>query len=206
MVKNFCLTNKTYFIAYVFVLLIATAFQFSISNASISIFINSKHNFFLDFACKYGTYLGDGFFVIVACIILALVNKKHGIACALSYTISSLITQGLKHLLFDDRNRPTKILDVAQLHLVDGVQIHQYNSFPSGHTTAAFALFSMLAFLYNKPLYQILFLALAIFTAYTRIYLLQHFLQDTIVGSIIGVITSIFIYFFMIKRIDKNKL
>ncbi|MCX6187135.1 MAG: phosphatase PAP2 family protein [Bacteroidetes bacterium] len=38
------------------------------------------------------------------------------------------------------------------------------------------------------------------FTAYTRIYLLQHFFQDTLVGSAIGVTTSVLVYEWIIER------
>ncbi|NDC31866.1 MAG: phosphatase PAP2 family protein [Bacteroidetes bacterium] len=72
-----------------------------------------------------------------------------------------------------------------------------------GHSAAAFAFFTILALFYQKPAFQIVCLLLAIFTAYTRIYLLQHFFQDTLVGSVIGVVTSVWVYHWLI---EKNKI
>ena len=178
----------------------ALAIQFSYSKTDISIFVNAHYTDFLDFACQYGTYLGDGLFVLSIAMLLSFFNKKIGVAAVFAYIISSLIVQGLKHLVFDDRNRPSKFLDMTQMHLVPGVEIYHFNSFPSGHTAAAFAFFTILALFYQKPAFQILCLLLAIFTAYTRIYLLQHFFQDTLVGSAIGVATSLLVYDWLIER------
>ncbi len=199
-VKKLLQHNKTYFIAYLLLFSLALVIQFSYSKTDISIFVNAHYTDFLDFACQYGTYLGDGLFVLVASMFLSFNNKKLGIASVFAYTISSLIVQGLKHLVFDDRNRPSKFLDMSQVHVVPGVEIHHYNSFPSGHTAAAFAFFTILALFYQKPAFQILCLLLAIFTAYTRIYLLQHFFQDTLVGSAIGIATSVLVYDWLIER------
>ena len=132
----------------------ALVIQFSYSKTDISIFVNARYTDFLDFARQYGTYLGDGLFVLVASMLLSFYNKKLGIASVFAYTISSLIVQGLKHLVFDDRNRPSKFLDMSQVHVVPGVEIHHYNSFPSGHSAAAFA-FSLFWHCFTKsPLFK----------------------------------------------------
>jgi membrane-associated phospholipid phosphatase len=202
-VKKLLQHNKTYFIAYLLLFLVALVIEFSYNKTDISIFVNAHHTNFLDFACQYGTYMGDGLFVLTVAMLISFYNKKIGVASVFAYTISSLIVQGLKHLVFDDRNRPSKFLDMTQMHVVPGVEIHHYNSFPSGHTAAAFAFFTILALFYQKPAFQILCLLLAIFSAYTRIYLLQHFFQDTLVGSAIGLSTSVIVYNWLI---EKNKI
>lgn len=199
-VKKLLQHNKTYFIAYLLLFLVALVIQFSYSKTDISIFVNAHYTDFLDFACQYGTYLGDGLFVVVGSVLLSFYNKKLGIVSVFAYTISSLIVQGLKHFVFDDRNRPSTFLDMSQVHVIPGVEIHQFNSFPSGHSAAAFAFFTILALFYQKPAFQIFCLLLAIFTAYTRIYLLQHYFQDTLVGSAIGVATSVLVYEWLIER------
>lgn len=202
-VKKLLQLNKTYFIAYLLLFLVALVVQFTFSKTDISLYINAHYNDVLDFACKYGTYMGDGLFVLSIAVLLSFFDKKIGVASVFAYTISSLIVQGLKHLVFDDRNRPSMFLDMSQVHVILGVEIHHYNSFPSGHSAAAFAFFTILALFYQKPAFQIVCLLLAIFTAYTRIYLLQHFFQDTLVGSVIGVVTSVWVYHWLI---EKNKI
>ena len=62
-----------------------------------------------------------------------------------------------------------------------------FNSFPSGHTTAAFAFFCALSILARKhPLLQSLFFLLAAGVAYSRMYLSQHFLADVLAGSLLA--------------------
>jgi membrane-associated phospholipid phosphatase len=69
------------------------------------------------------------------------------------------------------------------------------NSFPSGHTLSAFALYGFLAFSSkNKTVSTVLLLALAVLVAISRVYLLQHFLQDILMGSVLGVGLAIFWY------------
>jgi membrane-associated phospholipid phosphatase len=63
-------------------------------------------------------------------------------------------------------------------------------SFPSGHTTSVFAFMAFLSIITKNKLFSILYLLMAIFAAYSRMYLAQHFLEDVITGSIIGVVTA----------------
>ena len=66
--------------------------------------------------------------------------------------------------------------------------MHSFFSFPSGHTVSAFALFAFFAFL-SKNKYGFIWLIFAVLTAFSRIYLCQHFLIDTFAGSVIGTVT-----------------
>ena len=81
-----------------------------------------------------------------------------------------------------------------QLHYVDGLYINILNSFPSGHATQAFALFTFAALITPFKKYQLLILLVAILVAVSRIYLLQHFFQDVLAGSFIGISVSTFIF------------
>ena len=66
------------------------------------------------------------------------------------------------------------------------------NSFPSGHSATAFSLFTALALLIPK--FKWLFLIFASFIALSRVALGVHFLSDILVGSLIGALTSIYLY------------
>jgi len=62
------------------------------------------------------------------------------------------------------------------------------HSFPSGHTCAAFCLFSFLAMLL-KPGYKwigLIFFTFALLVGYSRLYLAAHFFIDAYVGSLMG--------------------
>lgn len=60
-----------------------------------------------------------------------------------------------------------------------------YNSMPSGHTAAAFALATVLARQY--PRYRVFFYAGATLVAISRVYERAHWPSDTLVGAAIGV-------------------
>ena len=102
---------------------------------------------------------------------------------------SALITLGItqlcKHTIFEDEHRPSYFYE--HLSIVDGTDHHKNNSFPSGHTSAAFTFATILALIYEYRVLQYLLPMLASLVAISRIYLGQHFLMDVLVGGILGV-------------------
>jgi membrane-associated phospholipid phosphatase len=80
---------------------------------------------------------------------------------------------------------------------VPGVHLRRaMNSFPSGHTSAAFSLFICLALITPRK-WAPLWVVSAWAVAYSRIYLSQHFLEDILLGSVIGLFSTIAIYMLM---------
>jgi len=188
---------------YLILLVSLLLIQIQVDQFKISILINSLHNSFLDFLCKYGTWLGDGFFALALSLMLFWFNPRLACCILISYLISAGLAQFLKHIVFPHQERPMAIiqnLQINSLHFVDGVEMNYQNSFPSGHTTTAFALFASISFFLNKPSSKILCLIIALFIGFSRIYLLQHFLIDTCMGSIIGTFTAFLVYFFLIQK------
>lgn len=167
------------------------------------LFINQFNHPILDSIFKYITHLGDGVFAVAILLIILWFSLKQGIVASSGFVGSTLITQFLKRFVFDDVLRPSKFfLDQANLHLIPGVDLHTSFSFPSGHSTAAFAIFTCLALIVKKSNYHFVFFLVALFAAFSRVYLSQHFLIDISVGSIIGT-TSVFLgsYFLRNTRI-----
>ena len=82
------------------------------------------------------------------------------------------------------------------LNLVEGVTLYVGNtSFPSGHTMSGFALFSLCAFmLKDKKIFAFFLIVLAVLVGISRIYLVQHFLEDVFLGSIMGVLLSMILF------------
>ncbi|MBK8956091.1 MAG: phosphatase PAP2 family protein [Saprospiraceae bacterium] len=100
----------------------------------------------------------------------------------------SVICSLLKHVLFKGLPRPLEHFNelYPYLNLVDGVHISRLNTFPSGHSAAAFMLFALLAFQFRNVFVQFCFAVLAIITAFSRVYLFEHFLRDVLAGAFIG--------------------
>ena len=198
--NNYILKHKWFIGTYFTVLISSILLLIYTSSESISLFINDLHNPFFDFIFKFVTHLGEGWFAVPACLFLLYKKKKWGIAAIVISISSSLITQFNKHYVFENAYRPALVLKEYKLNFVDGVEVLNFNSFPSGHTTFAFAIFTCLAFIYHKPFYQLFFLFCALLVAFSRIYLLQHFLRDTIVGSLIGFGCAFVLFYFLIEK------
>jgi membrane-associated phospholipid phosphatase len=157
--------------------------------------LNGFNNSFFDVVVPYATYLGDGIFAILLVVILYFVQKKYSLILLLSFLISSGIAQFLKHVVFPNVMRPIHYFqnDVC-FHLVKGVVMHSQNSFPSGHATTCFAIFTTLVLFWKENLrLQAIFAICAILFALTRVYLSQHFLEDVLAGSFIGTFTALLI-------------
>lgn len=77
------------------------------------------------------------------------------------------------------------------------------SSFPSGHATSAFALYGFLAFCArrNKLSISALCLGLATMVAFSRMYLLYHFLRDVTVGAWLGLCIAALAYYLQKKAL-----
>lgn len=202
--KEIIKQNKWFTIAYFIVLGLSSLYLFLSNSETFTLTVNSLHNPFFDEFFKFATHFGEVWFGVPVCIYLFIKNKNWGITASLVSILSSLITQFNKHFVFENALRPSLLLKDHKLNFVDGVEIFQYNSFPSGHTTFAFAIFTCLAIFHKKPWQQILFLLGAVTVGFSRIYLLQHFLRDTVVGSLIGFFCALVCHWLIVKQKSKT--
>lgn len=193
--------NLSFLIPYFLFLLIGAVIIFVNSKAETHLSINSFHNSFFDTINTYTTYLGDGFTAALLILMMLAIKYRYFVILALSNLVSALIAQALKHFVFNDVVRPKKFFEgIQDLYFVPGIENHMYNSFPSGHTTCAFALYMSFALLTENRFYKFLFLILGLLTGYSRIYLSQHFFEDVYAGSFIGVSSSIIVFYFIQKK------
>lgn len=151
------------------------------------ILLNSFHHPVLDVFFKYSTHLGDGIFAAFIVALGFIYRIRYGVIGLVGLVSSTMITQILKRQVFEDHFRPSRVFEqTAELHFIDGVNLHSSFSFPSGHSTAAFSAFLFLALIAKKPLLQAVLFTLGLLTAYSRVYISQHFFEDIYAGSIIG--------------------
>ena len=176
--------------------------------------VNKWNSPIADVFFKYFTNMGDGVVFAIVIIILAFVKFRwafYELVAALLTLIFVYITK--KHI-FKGMPRPTKYFeDISDLHLVEGVKTHASNSFPSGHTITAFAIFIILVLVVKNKYLKFLFVLTAILAGWSRVYLSQHFVGDVLSGAIIGVFIAIFSCWivdnsniFKTSWIDKNLL
>ncbi|CAN5883350.1 hypothetical protein BH11BAC7_BH11BAC7_16840 [soil metagenome] len=188
-----CLRHSIYFLVpFGLFLLCAETILFLNTKDVIHLSINSHYNAFGDLVMPYFTLAGDGIPITILVLLLIAWNRKFGTMTGIAVLIASGITQLLKHTIFSGEPRPKLFFmnTPAPIRFVPNVENYLFDSFPSGHTTAAFAFYFCLVFaVKNNYLKSGLFL-FALLIGYSRIYLSQHFLNDVFFGAIIGTLTS----------------
>lgn len=200
--------NRYFFIGYILLIILALILLFGFPRVEGHIFLNTWHYKSLDYIFRTFTILGDGLFIISLAVLLFIFKRRFlSLMIVGGYVLSGIPVQIIKS--FFDAPRPALFLKgMNYSHFVEGVTLHNYNSFPSGHTTSAFALAVILAISVKNKWYGLIFLVLAALVGYSRIYLSQHFLEDVFAGSLIGVLSGVVMYLFLgkwIRRITTKK-
>lgn len=197
-IKKFLKSHMALIIPYLMFLFFGIAVLLLYRKTDIHIFINKLNSPFFDFFFKYMTEFGA--FVLIAPIIIiqAFIRFRFALIAVASSIVATVITQILKRFVWYDSPRPKVVFqDLYNLHLVENVKLHSSHSFPSGHTAGAFALFVVLALVNKRPVYQFLFLMMAVLVGYSRMYLSQHFMIDVVVGSAVGTLSAFLCYFWL---------
>jgi len=189
------LHQNWFYVPYIIVMIICGFFLIQFSKADVHIWLNQHHSGFFDIFFKYLTNLGDGIFLPLYITIMIMIRFRAAIYLVVVFLISGLIVQLLKRLAFADISRPTKYFEgTHHLYLVNDVTQYCCNSFPSGHSATAFGIFMCFAIVAKQNWLKFLLFILACLVAYSRVYLSQHFLIDTMAGSFIGIVTAISCY------------
>jgi membrane-associated phospholipid phosphatase len=200
-VKTVFKTNLSFLLPYILFLISGAFLIFANSKSETHLEFNHHHNNFFDYFFYYATNIGDGITATIVIIALLFIRFRFAIIVGLSFIISAIITQTLKHTLFSDVVRPKKYFEgIKEIYLLPNVENHLYNSFPSGHATCAFALFFSLAMISKNKIVEFSCFAAAMIAAYSRIYLSQHFFEDIYAGSLIGTLTALFVFIIINKK------
>ena len=161
------------------------------------LYLNANLGLFTDKVFEYSSYLAEGWIWIPYFIVLVGLYKKDKAFILMNFLISTLLIQFAKNFIFTTAMRPMASgLDATQIHTVPGVEIHTFNSFPSGHTATAFTLFILTTYLFPNKYALSIGIIYAIVCGYSRIYLAQHFPLDVAGGIFVALLTlpiSIFI-------------
>ena len=212
-----------YNIAFLLLLIVELGLLYTYPKLELHLMLNSHHTAFQDTFFKYYTVLAE--WPLYVLMLIPLLFKKYRITIffAVSEVFAGVTLQILKNCFKMDR--PVRVFEGCTdmvLPLVDGVDMHHSNSFPSGHSST-FMVFStvwaiILAYRFinsdqkdfNKRIKTILIvlglLILAVLGGYSRIYLSQHFLSDVCVGSLIGFVVPYIVYYFGRKKLFKSPI
>lgn len=214
--KQFFKDNATFLFGSLLMFIAAVVALCVVPKAELHLALNRYHSPFLDgFFFHYTHFCNWPMYVLMA-LPLLFRRPMWTAAFAASEALSALITHIVKRIwdmprpkaFFEDlADAQPALYDAWQQTIVEAVNLHSWHSFPSGHTTAFFAFFATLAFLYSmekdvpcKQEFGLLCLILALLGGYSRIYLSQHFLLDVTTGMAIGVLSTVVIFYFFLKK------
>jgi membrane-associated phospholipid phosphatase len=211
---------SVYCIAYLALLAVVVVLLCAYPKLELHLMLNSVHTRLLDTFFKYYSMIAEGPIYVLA--LLPIFWKK--IRLTLFFALSELTGGGLLQILKHSisTSRPISMFENYQgavLPLVQGVDMHHGNSFPSGHASTFFVFSTccalLLAYHYRQRPFRLVpkgwavslamlaLLILAALGAYSRVYLSQHFLSDVCVGSIIGFATPCLFFYFAGNKILK---
>lgn len=130
------------------------------------------------------TVLGGAAFTVLVGLALIICGGSSGVGwdAAAALAGSQLIVQVAKRCI--TRRRP--YLDIPGTNIWKRFVLKDY-SFPSGHTTAGFALATALSIHYPAIAPVVLLMAAAI--GFSRIYMGMHYPTDVFVGAVIGIVS-----------------
>ncbi|TAN59492.1 MAG: phosphatase PAP2 family protein [Magnetospirillum sp.] len=114
----------------------------------------------------------------------------------LSVAISGLLNLLIKTLV--GRTRPRLLFDESIYGFVPFTHTYVTNSFPSGHSQAAFAAMTALTLVF--PRYDIAFIAVAVLVAASRVLTTVHFLSDAVMGAWLGVVVTVMLHRLLVRH------
>lgn len=201
--RYFASQNRLFIGATLLLALIGLYFVASGTTGDVVLAVNGRRTAGRDAFFIFFTQFAEPLAYIVIALLLCLLRYRTAIFSIACGVLAGLVSGGLKNVF--GHARPLRYLyDNAidrwgQLQLFDPELYNNswaYTSFPSGHAMSAFALYGFLAFNANRGKLGVatLCFVLASLVAFSRMYLLMHFLRDILVGGVLGLFLGVFLF------------
>ena len=201
MIAHFRRFSYFYLLSFLFIL-IGLGSLLTFTKGELVYFFNNHQSDVLNILFKNITHLGEWIGgSILFFILLFFFKYKYSILFLICILVSSLTSQFLKRVVYPNEQRPSALYE--DLNEIEDVKKNKQFSFPSGHTTAAFTIFSFLAFAGATKIWQAIAMLLASSVGISRVYLGQHFMIDVVAGAVLGLLLTAVLYILIYPRLSK---
>ena len=161
---------------------------------------NSKiKNDFFNFVVSCISYFDSkginlGLILMIIFVLFVLKREKKGevLKYIIIITIVMLIASSINHTIKNIFNRPRPLPHFGKDDINLFYEILHHNSFPSGHTQAAFTLATITSLI--APKYWYMLFVFAILIGIERMYAGCHFPSDVFVGAFVGTATAYILF------------
>lgn len=190
--------NRLFLSLFFFLFVVGLLPFFFFDSVAFFIFVKQWHHPIADGMAPYLSAVGHG--LVYACMLCLLallrVRCKNLLIFGGSFVCMSLVVQVLKRVVFADSLRPSALVAMESVHVVDGIKLLTDLSFPSGHAGTIFTMAAVLQLISKRKMdwCACVLCVVAWLVAYSRVYLCQHFYRDIYVGACIGVGSTLWVY------------
>jgi membrane-associated phospholipid phosphatase len=192
---SFLNENRSYYIPVLLYFITSFILLLAIDKGEEILFFSNHRTDFWNLFFTYATKLGEEYTYILGFFGLLLFKYRYAIFAPIVAGLTAIFSFSLKSLFAHPRPKVWFEGLGETLNYVPDVYVHVGNgSFPSGHAMSGFAIFGFLALVSSKWWLKTLFALCAILTALSRVYLVQHFLEDIFFGAFLGTFVAISVY------------
>jgi undecaprenyl-diphosphatase len=163
--------------------------------------VHSTRNIVLNYFFVLITYLGETITVVALCAIAVFIPKNQKITIPV---VLLMILGALSNHLFKDFVERARPIGVFLENPPFNYPFPKSYSFPSGHSQNGFLFYFTIIYVFttkyfknNRKKIMIISTIIISLIPFSRIYIGVHFFTDVVVGTLLGILFSLwFIYFF----------
>lgn len=203
---SFIRKQSAFFIPVLLYFFTGVILLFLLDKGDLIRFFSDNRTEFWNTFFKYGTQLGEEYTYLISFIVLLFIRFRFALFLPLVAGLTAVLSISLKSFLAHPRPKPWFTALNEELTYVADVYVNvsMTSSFPSGHTFSGFAVFGFLALISDRAWLKALFASCAIIVGVSRVYLVQHFLEDVVFGAFLGTALAIGLYWLQSKLSDDS--